>query len=172
MINCHRTRRSRPRHNHQQCGFHLWFLLHFHSLLRYQLEPSEWRPPRNKVDPVFPLLWHDNHGQGDGISRKLSRALRQIHTLRLTLLMCWARTRLHVGNVEWSMERPGRSSTFEPHMFLTLISLATSTCFTRGPTPYKRHVNYSMPWTMGSSSSVHVEPHCTKYVYKLWVLAH
>ena len=23
MINCHRTHRSRPRHNHQQCGFHL-----------------------------------------------------------------------------------------------------------------------------------------------------
>ena len=44
MINCHRTHRSRPRHNHQQCGFHLWFLRHFNSLLRYQLEPSEWRP--------------------------------------------------------------------------------------------------------------------------------
>ena len=23
IINCHRTHRSRPRHNHQQCGFHL-----------------------------------------------------------------------------------------------------------------------------------------------------
>ena len=23
MISCHRTHRSRPRHNHQQCGFHL-----------------------------------------------------------------------------------------------------------------------------------------------------
>ena len=72
--------------------------------------------------------------------------------------MCWTRSRLHGGNVEKSVERPGRRSTYEPHMFLTLISLATSTCFTRGPTPYKRHINSSMPLTMWSSSSVHVKP--------------
>ena len=57
--------------------------------------------------------------------------------------------------MERSIERLARRSTWEPHIFLTLIPQATSISFTRGPTPYERLLNAS-----GNAivSCVHVQP--------------
>ena len=51
--------------------------------------------------------------------------------LKTTLMMCWMSKCLHGVNVYRTRKKPDRTSRFETHVFLTLISPATSISFIR-----------------------------------------